>query len=76
VTIGNYPGIEARLRRQGALIYRLVEEAGICERCAALRSGRIPRARRAGALLSAAALEESWRTLFYANLVSSFIGEI
>ncbi|MEZ5288428.1 MAG: Gfo/Idh/MocA family oxidoreductase [Vicinamibacterales bacterium] len=33
VTVGNYPGIEARIYgSKGALICRLVEEAGICER--------------------------------------------
>ena len=32
VTVGNYPGIEARLYGSGgALICRLVEEVGICE---------------------------------------------
>ena len=32
VTVGNYPGIEARVYgSEGALICRLVEEAGICE---------------------------------------------
>ena len=33
VTVGNYPGIEARLYgSEGAIICRLVEEHGICER--------------------------------------------
>ena len=33
VTVGNYPGIEARIYgSKGALICRLVEEGGICER--------------------------------------------
>src|SRR5207344_3473176 len=32
VTVGNYPGIEARVYgSKGALICRLVEEAGVCE---------------------------------------------
>ncbi len=80
VTVGNYPGLEARVYgSEGAIICRLVEERGICESIkVATKSavefreidvpdrfyppGGTPR--------------ESWRTLFYANLVSSLIGEI
>ena len=80
VTVGNYPGIEARLYgSKGAIICRLVEEAGICEtlKAAICRSGRIPGRRRAGSLLPGGwQPRESWRTLFYANLIASFIGEI
>ena len=56
VTVGNYPGIEARVYgSEGALICRLVEEDGICEslKAATPDAGRVPRARGAGALLSA-----------------------
>ena len=80
VTVGNYPGIEARLYgSKGALICRLVEEDGICERLWSATPDQVefqelpvperfypPGGNR----------EESWRSLFYANLVSSFIGEI
>ena len=80
VTVGNYPGIEARLYgSKGALICRLVEEEGICERLWAATPDQVefrelpipdrfypPGGNR----------EESWRSLFYANLVSSFITEI
>ena len=80
VTVGNYPGIEARLYgSKGALICRLVEEDGICERLWAATPDHVefrelpipdrfypPGGHR----------EESWRSLFYANLVSSFITEI
>ena len=80
VTVGNYPGIEARLYgSRGALICRLVEEEGICERLWAATPDQVefrelpipdrfypPGGNR----------EESWRSLFYANLVSSFITEI
>jgi predicted dehydrogenase len=80
VTVGNYPGIEARLYgSKGAIICRLVEEAGICERLYAATPSQVefkeltvpdhfypPGGNR----------EESWRSLFYANLVSSFISEI
>jgi len=80
VTVGNYPGIEARVYgSKGALICRLVEENGICETLKAATGDQVefreleiperfypPGGNR----------EESWRSLFYANLVSSFIGEI
>jgi predicted dehydrogenase len=80
VTVGNYPGIEARLYGSaGAIICRLVEEAGICETLKAatpdqveFRDLAVPeRFYPAGG-----SPRESWRTLFYANLVSSFISEI
>jgi predicted dehydrogenase len=80
VTVGNYPGIEARLYgSEGALICRLVEEAGICETLRAAEPDRvefreleIP----ARCYPPGGSRTESWRTLFYANLVSSFISEI
>jgi predicted dehydrogenase len=80
VTVGNYPGIEARLYgSKGAIVCRLVEEAGICETLKAatadqveLRDVAVPdRFYPAGG-----SARESWRTLFYANLIASFIGEI
>ena len=80
VTIGNYPGIEARLYgSRGALICRLVEEEGIAETLRAatpdqveFRELQIP----ARCYPPGGARTESWRTLFYANLISSFITEI
>jgi predicted dehydrogenase len=80
VTVGNYPGIEARVYgSKGALICRLVEENGICETLKAASADQVefreldiparfypPGGNR----------EESWRSLFYANLISSFISEI
>ena len=80
VTVGNYPGIEARVYGSaGALICRLVEEAGICETLRAatpdqveFRELDIP----ARCYPPGGSRQESWRTLFYANLISSFIGEI
>jgi predicted dehydrogenase len=80
VTVGNYPGIEARVYgSKGALICRLVEEAGLCETLRAatadaveFRQLEIPsRFYPHGGTAS-----ESWRTLFYANLINSFVGEI
>ena len=80
VTVGNYPGIEARVYgSKGALICRLVEEFGECQ---VLRSATpdavefvqidvpdrfFPPGYRKG---------ESWRSLFYANLVHNFAEEI
>ena len=80
VTVGNYPGIEARVYgSEGALICRLVEEFGICESLKAARPNDVefreidvparyyPPGGHKG---------ETWRTLFYANLIASFIGEV
>jgi predicted dehydrogenase len=80
VTVGNYPGIEARVYgSQGALVCRLVEEGGICETLRAatpdqveFRELDVP----ARCYPPGGNRRESWRTLFYANLISSFIGEI
>jgi predicted dehydrogenase len=80
VTVGNYPGIEARLYgSEGALICRLVEEFGACESLKAARPNdvefkEIPVP--AEFYPPGGSREESWRTLFYANLTASFVGEI
>ena len=80
VTVGNYPGIEARVYgSEGALICRLVEEFGICESLKAAKPNDVefkeidvpPQYYPPGGHKG-----ESWRTLFYANLISSFIGEV
>ena len=80
VTVGNYPGIEARIYgSKGALIGRLVEEQGVAETLRAATADQVefreleipPRCYPPGGSRT-----ESWRTLFYANLVSSFITEI
>ena len=80
VTVGNYPGIEARVYgSRGALICRLVEEFGVCETLKAatpdaveFRDLEIP----ARFYPPGGSARESWRTLFYANLISTFISEI
>jgi predicted dehydrogenase len=80
VTVGNYPGIEARIYgSEGAAICRLVEEDGICERLwlatkdqVEFRRAEIP----ADLYPHGGTSRESWRTLFYANLVNSFLTEI
>jgi len=80
VTVGNYPGIEARLYgSKAALICRLVEENGVCESLkiatadqVEFREVPVP----ARFYPTGGHVRESWRTLFYANLVRSFIDEI
>ena len=80
VTVGNYPGIEARLYGgKGALICRLVEESGVCETLKAatadaveFRELEIP----ARFYPAGGSSRENWRTLFYANLIASFLTEI
>ncbi len=80
VTIGNYPGVEARIYgSKGAVICRLVEEFGIAETikvatpdAVEFRQLEIPsRFYPAGGHG-----RESWRSLFYANLIKDFIDEI
>jgi predicted dehydrogenase len=80
VTIGNFPGIEARLfGSKGAIICRLVEEGEIAETIRVATADAV----------EFRALEipqrfypvgghprESWRSLFYANLIKDFIDEI
>jgi predicted dehydrogenase len=80
VTVGNYPGLEARVYgSKGALICRLVEENGVCESLKAATADQVEfreidvpdRLYPPGG-----SKRESWRSLFYANLVHSFISEI
>jgi len=80
VTVGNYPGLEARVYgSKAALICRLVEENGICESLKGATADQVEfreldiptRFYPPGGSKT-----ESWRSLFYANLISSFISEI
>jgi len=80
VTVGNYPGIEVRLYGEaGAIIVRLVEEFGIAETIKAARPDDVEfkqmevpeRFYPAGG-----SPRESWRTLFYANLIKDFLDEL
>lgn len=80
VTVGNYPGLEARVYgSEGALICRLVEERGVCE---VLRSAKPDAVEFVEMNVPdrfyppGGNPRESWRTLFYANLISSFITEV
>ncbi|MGH9885906.1 MAG: Gfo/Idh/MocA family protein [bacterium] len=80
VTVGNYPGLEARVYgSKGALICRLVEESGVCESLKGatadqveFREIEIP----ARYYPPGGGPRESWRSAFYANLIRSFITEI
>ncbi|MEO6062751.1 MAG: Gfo/Idh/MocA family oxidoreductase [Thermoflexales bacterium] len=80
VTVGNYPGIEARVwGSEGALWVRLIEEFGVCE---VLRGAKpndvefkqleVPQKY----YPPGGSPRENWRTLFYANLISNFVEEI
>lgn len=80
VTIGNYPGIEARIfGEQGAIICRLVEEFGVAETIKVARPDAVEfveleipqRFYPAGGHP-----RELWRSLFFANLIKDFIDEI
>jgi predicted dehydrogenase len=80
VTIGNYPGVEARIYgEKGALICRLVEERGIAETLRVATADEVefreleipPRFYPTGGHAG-----ESWRSLFYANLIKDFIDEM
>jgi predicted dehydrogenase len=80
VTIGNYPGVEARIfGDKGAIICRLVEERGIAETIRVATADEvefeeleIPER----FYPSGGEARESWRSLFYANLIKDFIDEI
>jgi predicted dehydrogenase len=80
VAVGNFPGIEARIYgSKGAIICRLVEENGICESLKVatadsveFREIEVP----ARFYPPGGTKHESWRSLFYANLIRSFLDEI
>jgi predicted dehydrogenase len=80
VTVGNYPGIEARIYgEKGAIICRLVEEFGVAETIkiatpdgVEFKQIDIPQ----HFYPTGGHAKEDWRSLFYANLVKDFIDEI
>jgi predicted dehydrogenase len=80
VTVGNYPGVEARIYgEEGSIICRLVEEYGVAEtikvaRPDAVEFADLPIPDRF--YPTAGHARESWRSLFYANLIKDFIDEI
>jgi len=80
VTVGNYPGIEARIYGSaGAIIVRLVDEFGCCQTIKTARGDAVeftdaeipdrffPPGGHSG---------EPWEYLFYSNLVADFLDEI
>jgi predicted dehydrogenase len=80
VTVGNYPGIEARIYgSEGAIIVRLVDEFGICQ---TIRTARKDAVEFTEAEIPARFFPEGghsgepWESLFYSNLVADFISEI
>lgn len=80
VTVGNYPGIEARaFGTRGAVSCRLVEERGVCE---TLMTATMDDPEWRPAVVPTefyppdGSPQESWRSLYYANLISSFMTEI
>ena len=62
--------------RSSAAWSRRTASARRCARPRPIRSSSASSRSRRASIRPAAAAQESWRTLFYANLVSSFIGEI
>ncbi len=80
VTVGNYPGIEARIYgSEGAIIARLVDEFGICQTiktatkdAVEFTEAEIP----AEFFPPGGHSGEPWEFLFYSNLISDFISEI
>jgi predicted dehydrogenase len=80
VTVGNYPGLEARYYgSKGAVICRLVEESGVCETLKVataedveFKSIDVPQR----FYPPGGTPRESWRSLFYSNLVANFATEI
>ncbi len=80
VTVGNYPGLEARVYgSEGALICRLVEEFGICETLQGAKPDdvefkdiEVPQR----LYPEGGSSRETWPTLFYSNLTAHFATEI
>ncbi len=80
VTVGNYPGLEARVYgSEGALICRLVEEFGLCESlkgakpdAVEFRDIEVPER----LYPPGGSARESWPRLFYSGLTANFASEI
>lgn len=80
VTVGNYPGLEARAYgSEGALICRLVEEFGVCQTLhrATPDAVEFVPVEIPDRLFPPGHMEgEPWPSLFYSNLVHNFMEEI
>jgi len=80
VTVGNYPGIEARIYgSEGAIIVRLVEEFGICQTIRTATKDAVEFVEREipeSYFPAGGTSHEEWPSLFYSNLVKDFADEI
>ena len=80
VTVGNYPGIEVRIYgSRGAIIVRLVEEAGVCQTIRTATKDAVEFVEREippRFFPDGGHSREPWPLLFYSNLVSDFATEI
>jgi predicted dehydrogenase len=80
VTVGNYPGIEARIYgSEGALIVRLVDEFGICQTIKTAAKNAVEFVEQeipARFFPPGGSSREPWDYLFYSNLVSDLTSEI
>ena len=80
VTVGNYPGIEARLYgSEGAIIVRLVEEFGICQTIKTATKDDVEFVEReipTSYFPAGGTSKEAWPSLFYSNLIRNFVDEI
>jgi predicted dehydrogenase len=80
VTVGNYPGIEARIYgSEGAIIVRLVEEAGICQTIHTATKDAVEFVEREVPeryFPEGGTSREPWPSLFYSNLIKDFADEI
>jgi predicted dehydrogenase len=80
VTVGNYPGIEARIYgSEGAIIARLVDEFGICQTIKTATRHAVEfteQAIPAEFFPAGGHSGEPWEYLFYSNLIADFISEI
>ena len=80
VTVGNYPGIEARIYgSEGAIIVRLVEESGICQTIKTATKDEVEFVEREipqKYFPAGGTSREPWPFLFYSNLVRNFADEV
>jgi predicted dehydrogenase len=80
VTVGNYPGIEARIYGSaGAIIARLVDEFGICQTIKTATKDAVEFTQvdiPAEFFPAGGNSGEPWEYLFYSNLIADFISEI
>lgn len=80
VTVGNYPGIEARIfGEQGAIQVRLVEEFGVIQTIHTARPDAVEFVQREipeRYFAPGARADDHWSTAFYGNLIHNFCEEI